>query len=591
MTMIFARGSKPVPGWIVRFPVKDSVNAETYRVISAGGDAAFLKVLHAERLSEDRFGLDGYPLEVTISKSLSHERIPSVLQSGTLGGPGGLKYPYLLLDLIPGETLGDRLSREVALAPAFAYAVMRELLETVTYLHQLPDPVYHNELAPSNVLLDVRNDPGGRPVLIDYGLARRASDSVPANLSPANPFHLANECFERPVSSAAADVFALGATYYRMLFGLPPWDLGVSQYQALQQGTREALLEKRRKPLRFPNSTLYGRVGDTALMLIKRAMSARPEDRFEDAAAFLAALDEKKVPTQSSNLGPGPSPSSKSPQPLCTRRGFDRVAGMSELKQTLTTEVIKPLRDRERYARFRLSIPNGLLLWGPPGCGKTFVAECFGEELGFGFRKVFPSDVASIYIHGTQEKIKALFDAARRDAPCVLFLDEFDAMVPARNDVSHSSYATEVNEWLGQMNNIGKHDVFLMAATNQLALIDSAITRTGRIDKTIYIGPPDFVARKAMFELYLVGRPIDGTIDAGELAGLTRGRVSSDIKALVDAAARTAITAGAPAISMSHLAAAIAENRPSVRPQQIRAYEEKRKAHEDAGSASKRIGF
>lgn len=163
--------------------------------------------------------------------------------------------------------------------------------------------------------------------------------------------------------------------------------------------------------------------------------------------------------------------------------GFADVAGMEELKQLLRAKVINVLQDRERALKYRLAIPNGMLLYGPPGCGKTFIAEKFAEETGFNYTVVKSSDLASIYIHGSQQMIGKLFDEARAKAPTVLCFDEFDALVPSRKESTHASMAGEVNEFLSQLNNCGKKGVFVIATSNRPDMIDPAVLRTGRIDR------------------------------------------------------------------------------------------------------------
>lgn len=112
--------------------------------------------------------------------------------------------------------------------------------------------------------------------------------------------------------------------------------------------------------------------------------------------------------------------------------GFSAIAGMQALKNMLQADVIDIIRNPKEYQKHGLGLPNGMLLYGPPGCGKTFFAERFAEETGYNFRKVIASDLASIYVHGTQEKIGKIFDEARQNAPAILYFDELDAMTPDR---------------------------------------------------------------------------------------------------------------------------------------------------------------
>ena len=113
-------------------------------------------------------------------------------------------------------------------------------------------------------------------------------------------------------------------------------------------------------------------------------------------------------------------------------KGFDEIAGMDELKETLYHDMILPLKDKELYEEYRVTLPNGMLLYGPPGCGKTFISRKFATEIAYNFVEIKPSDIASIYVHGTQEKIGKLFDEARSKAPTILFIDEIDAFMPSR---------------------------------------------------------------------------------------------------------------------------------------------------------------
>ena len=591
--------SHPIPGWRIVGSVSQAANADTYRVADTGGGRAFLKVFHPDRTAEHGFGLGGKLLEIAILESLQHPSIPTVIEAGVLEDG---KRPYLLTELVPGETLDHRLRREFALNAASADLLMRELLGVTAYLHALDDPVVHNELVPSNVLLDAREDHTERPFLIDFGHARRISDGKPPHPSAIDPYYLPNECYEDGVGTPASDVFALGAIYFRTLFGMPPWDLRTAE--PLRGDLREALRDARSKPLPVPARTLGGEIDIRTLAAIKKALSLRPEDRFGDAGAFFAALTQEAVVHRP--VGGHQSAGRKDPigrtrsaplEPLKPvarqRRGFAAVGGMDDLKHTLTEKVIDPLCDPDRYSALGLGIPNGLLLYGPPGCGKTFIAERFGEELGYAFRKVTPADLASIYIHGTQEKIRHLFDEVRKEAPCVLFLDEVDAMIPSREHSIDHGYASEVNEWLAQMNECGRTGVFVLAASNQPEHIDTAALRRGRIDEIAYIGPPDHAGRKAIFEVHLTGRPRHPAIDCDELAHLAKGRVSSDIKFLVDEAAREVLRTGSDKIRMEHFRHAIRQNPPSVGAEELIRYERMRRNVEGsrAGEPPGRIGF
>ncbi len=272
--------------------------------------------------------------------------------------------------------------------------------------------------------------------------------------------------------------------------------------------------------------------------------------------------------------------------------GFSAVAGMDSLKEKLRNEVIDILADREGAARYGLEIPNGMLLYGPPGCGKTFIAERFAEETASFYRLVKSSDLASTYLHGAQEKIAALFDEARRNAPAILCFDEFDALVPRRDDISNASHSAEVNEFLSQMNNCGKDGVFVIATSNRPDHIDIAVLRSGRIDYPVYVGIPDVKARHALFSLLLDRRPCAGDVDCDMLADMTDGYVASDIEAIVQQASRMAFKAKSE-ISMKLLSAAVTGRKPSLSKAELSAYEKLRDRFENRGGEKghRKVGF
>ena len=250
-------------------------------------------------------------------------------------------------------------------------------------------------------------------------------------------------------------------------------------------------------------------------------------------------------------------------------KGFALIAGMNELKETLYQDIILPLNDKELYEQYKVSLPNGMLLYGPPGCGKTFIAQRFAEEIGYNYVELRPSDVASIYIHGTQEKIAALFKEAKQKAPTIIFIDEVDAMLPNREGDLNQSYASEVNEFLAQMTECHQYGIFIIAASNRPEKIDPAMLRTGRMDKVIYVAPPDLAARKEMFKLHLRDRPTEKDIDIDNLASLTYHYVASDIKYLVNEASRNALKERKK-ITQEHLEAVIKANPPSISENQLK---------------------
>lgn len=250
---------------------------------------------------------------------------------------------------------------------------------------------------------------------------------------------------------------------------------------------------------------------------------------------------------------------------LTTQTGFEAVAGMSELKKELIKDLITPIKNKEKYAKFKLKIPNGVLLYGPPGCGKTFIVQKLAQELEFTLFEIKHSDVSSPYIHGGVGKIAAVFEKALANAPAIVFIDELDGLMPKRAELgAHQSHKLEeINEFLQHLNNASNNGILVVGATNQLGLLDEAATRSGRFDKKFFVPPPDLRARMGLFEMYLAGRPLQ-TLDYEDLAIQTQNYSCSDIALICEESARSAVSSGLDFITQDLIESVIKQTKSSI---------------------------
>ena len=248
------------------------------------------------------------------------------------------------------------------------------------------------------------------------------------------------------------------------------------------------------------------------------------------------------------------------------------VGGMNDVKARLEAAFLAPMRNPELSRLYGKSLKGGLLLYGPPGCGKTFLAKAVAGELGARFYGVTLADVLDMYIGQSEHNLREIFEIARRNAPCVLFLDEVDALGQKRSQVRSSAMRGVVNQLLNELDGVDRSNdgVFVLAATNHPWDVDAALRRPGRLDRTLLVLPPDRDAREAILRYHLAGRPIQG-IDVGKLAKRTEGYSGADLAHLCDTAAEAALldsarTGTVRMIGMGDLEAALPEVKPSIGP-------------------------
>lgn len=593
--MRFNKNDK-IGAYTVTFPHKQGACAETYRVKDAAGHTLFLKLIPYAKLRRGQLDEQGRVVEVEVSKGLDHPNLCRLVDEGMLMLDGG-QYAYLVTEYVCGEPLSQRLVREGELGVYETKEIAKAVLSALDYLHSRPVPVVHGGVVLQNVLISLVGEWSDLK-LIGLGHATLLSQKpVKPDLSRLNPFCLAPECFAG-VNQVQSDLYAVGAIMYRLIYEEWPWFVDLSRVAEADRVDR--LLAEREKPLAMPKLEMF-EFDDQLANTIAKALNYDVDERFQTAGEFLRALrGEVKVgpPEQRRKMrsdGEGPTSAwQHAPRRCAEGEGFAAVAGMEELKAQLREEVIDPLTHPEKYARYGVTIPNGMLLYGPPGCGKTFFAKHFAAEAGFNFLCITPATLKSRFVNATQENIAQMFKEAEENAPTMIFIDEINELVPNRQSDVHEMSKSAVNEMLAQMDRTGERGIFVIGATNYPQMIDPAILRAGRMEKKYYVGLPDQSARKALFQLYLQNRPYDFGIDYDRLAELTRHYVSADIQLIVNRASLAALKSQSK-ITMDHLRAAVGAVKPSLSEQEIGRYEEIKaqmeRSGEDNPKPRPKIGF
>lgn len=535
--MTFEKGQTIDGRYAVVFPLAQDNGTETYRVRDNQGRLHFLTLYCHDLLPAEALDEKGEVKAIAMRRRISHPNVCAYEDSGSFM-EGQLRFSYMVTEFVSCETLDARLRRQPDTTVADARQMVLALLRLLRQLHTGQPPIAHGHINAKNILLDLTGQPS------DIRLTG---------------FDM--KCGAATETEIQADLHAVGALLYRLCFGT-----------------------EAQQPPRMPNVMPTG-MDQQLLAVIGKALGSNGFGSADEMLkATLGAIDI--APTETGSLLDDNSRQDEAHR----GNGFADVAGMEELKTLLNESVLYVLRDRERAKRYKLTIPNGMLLYGPPGCGKTFIAERFAEEAGYNYRFVKSSDLASTYIHGTQEKIGLLFEEARAKAPTVLCFDEFDAFASNRQEHHNANLSGEVNELLSQLNNCGHDNVFVIATTNQPDLIDPSLLRMGRIDHIVYVPMPDAAAREGMFRIHLNNRPCTPDIDYPRLAALTDNFVASEIAYVCNEAALKASHSNSD-IDQRLLEQVISGTKPRTTPETRRYYEKMKKRMEDIREERRSIGF
>ena len=248
---------------------------------------------------------------------------------------------------------------------------------------------------------------------------------------------------------------------------------------------------------------------------------------------------------------------------------FADVGGLDDLKEKVRLRVIHPLKRPDLYKAFGRKTGGGLLLYGPPGCGKTFLARATAGEAGIHFVAVGVEDVLDMWLGQSEKKLHELFRLARQQAPAILFFDEVDAIGGKRSALRHESYRTLVTQFLSELDGAGgrAEGVLVIAATNAPWDVDSAFRRPGRLGDVLFVPPPDLQARVEILKLKLAGKP-HKELDVPAIARRTELFSGADLEHLVEAAVEAALTdslrtGGVRPVDANDIEGALARVRPS----------------------------
>ena len=587
-----------VGGYKVQSLIKQNEYTETYKTVNANEQPYFLKVYIMKRTPAKLVNNDSHEvLEIALLQKIQHVNVVSHIAHGSFDTIVG-ECKYLVTNYFTGEVLADKIAREGRIEPEKAVSIFMGILEGLKSLHDAG--ICHNDITPSNIMLSDTMD--GAPEIIDLGHASQACEgTMPFDNTDLDIRYCANGN-SASVYNERTDLFSATAVFYTMLTGHAPWTIDFAESDSFV--TKMNKMKRYRKE--NPVEILSLPINDTLKYILEKGLSLSTSECYRSANDLLRDLNGQggsKKPgkisehAQEEAKASGKSQESenelKIPTQKGTGHGFDDIAGMHELKELLQQKVIFVIQNKELSEQYRLTPPNGMLLYGPPGCGKSFFAEKFAEQTQFNFILVKSSDLASIYVHGSQEKIGQLFKQAEKDAPTVLCFDEFDAFVPNRSSAGSEHVSGEVNEFLSQLNNCSKRGIFVVATTNRPDMIDPAVLRTGRLDKHIYVPLPDHDARKEMFAIHMKGRPFEeNSIDFDHLSDLTDGYIASDIAYIVNDAAMTAAFTRSM-ITQELLERAISETKPSISKDTLKMYDTIREKMDgiERSNLLPRIGF
>lgn len=595
--MAVLTNNQHIGNYEVKRLIKENLYCETYRVEDANEEPFFLKLFILKNTPEKMLDSEHKVTCIEVMSKLRHKNIISYVEQGTYQNEEVGECAYVVTNYFSGELLADKLQREGPLPIDEALRIMKNVLEGLKFMHERS--IFHNDITPRNIMLSEKT--GGVAELIDLShVSKYVGGSPSFDTSDFDERYQSNTTFVGMYNNAT-DLFSSVALFYTMLTNHVPWDVTIPE--GTERKERIKIVKEARKTALNLDDI---KIDEGFKRILAKGLCANGTCKYADVDILLDDLqnpnkvEEVKQLEQPLQQRPEQTGATEEEKQATSANvevqkgkgnGFKDIAGMDQLKQMLTQKVIFILKDKEKAAKYKLLPPNGMLFYGPPGCGKSFFAEKFAEETGFNFMIVKASDLGSIYVHGSQGKIADLFKKAEETKPTIICFDEFDAFVPNRSNTGAEHQAGEVNEFLSQLNNCAQRGIFVIATSNRPDMIDPAVLRTGRIDKLVYVPMPDKDARREMFRIHLDGRPCED-LDMEHLAELTDGYIASDIAYIVNDAAMGAAFSDKP-ITQQLLEETISSIHPSLSKEVVNSYENLHQKMEDANTRNRRpkIGF
>ena len=544
----FKKGEK-VGKYVIHSFIKKGIVAESYTALGPDDMMYFMKIYDFRSIPHEQLFEGKEVYEIHLCKELNTDENQNVIRYVDNGEmkKGDKVYHYLVTEFYRGKSLFAAVREEGCFDLEDAVQITLCVLSGLSFIHSRA--MIHNDIRPSNIMLQELEDGMLMPTIIDLGHISYMVKGRPTFVDEdLMPYFRAPETF-RSVYTVKSDIFSTGALLYFLIFGKSPWEgMDLRTLEGDKKRIADEVKKARKQDLVLETEEV--KLPDYMKAILQKALAKKPEDRFASAAEFAQDLFDKVMPELAKRM----EEEEAKPQteqhgqdnsgPTITVRkgsgnGFDNVTGRDELKEQLRKEVLFALQNPEKAKQYKLPAINGVLLYGPPGCGKSLVLRSFAEELGFNYTVISGPEMGHIYQEGVLDNLQRVFDAAEIKSPFVICIDELEFLAPNPNAEGEENVTPQISALYGMMNECSKKGILVVATTNRPDLIDQSIMRIGCFDRVFFVPQPDFEARKDIFMAHLKERPCE-ELDFDELAKLSDDFNAGDITEAVNEAAMTA---------------------------------------------------